>query len=449
MHHRRSACDRCRAQKLRCLNPEQQGDGPCARCKRAGAVCVTSSARPLGRPRIIRKDGVNSDPRRDAPSASRELRALESAASPQMTSSPFARSVLNESSSAPFEGISWDCDLAPSWMPNDVPSFFNEFQMPVEDVFPLPEDQITTAIGADFSEPAPPVGCNGGPQHQPAMNADTLIIGPHLGANLIEGEESVQPSPPNMNNSEHSTLIGLAHLNGSITRELVRLKQYPWQAPLVQHSCHGKRLETSPNAVVEVMRSTSEFINILRRLRPSPTSPLPDPGISISSNTSDSQRHHFSPPMSYNGAVSMASLSSPTILLLLSTYMQLLELYDTIFHGVYELFGKTSNQVLGTCSGQRQSQFHVGGLGPVDGPLHVKILIQVIEHHIDLLETLIDLPAKYRLSGQSRQSRRILNNADSSELIHVVMTRQMESGRSGQSLVSSLRDGIRKVKGLL
>lgn len=55
----RSACDRCRVQKLRCSQRPsadqqmvgQRSDQPCTRCERAGTKCVTGSARSLGRPR--------------------------------------------------------------------------------------------------------------------------------------------------------------------------------------------------------------------------------------------------------------------------------------------------------------------------------------------------------------------------------------------------------------
>lgn len=45
---KRSACDRCRKQKLRC--PSRASDAqPCARCVRAGLECITGYTRPLGR----------------------------------------------------------------------------------------------------------------------------------------------------------------------------------------------------------------------------------------------------------------------------------------------------------------------------------------------------------------------------------------------------------------
>ncbi|RAH75490.1 Zn(II)2Cys6 transcription factor domain-containing protein [Aspergillus aculeatinus CBS 121060] len=47
---KRYACDRCRTQKLRCPREQQGLHDPCARCIRAGVECVTSDAKPLGRP---------------------------------------------------------------------------------------------------------------------------------------------------------------------------------------------------------------------------------------------------------------------------------------------------------------------------------------------------------------------------------------------------------------
>lgn len=46
---RRSACDRCREHKLRCLR-DNSSQEPCRRCSRAGANCITGQALPPGRP---------------------------------------------------------------------------------------------------------------------------------------------------------------------------------------------------------------------------------------------------------------------------------------------------------------------------------------------------------------------------------------------------------------
>ncbi|KAI1852781.1 hypothetical protein JX266_002322 [Neoarthrinium moseri] len=47
---KRSACDRCRAQKLRCHRDEDQSPDTCLRCLKSQVKCFTSKARPTGRP---------------------------------------------------------------------------------------------------------------------------------------------------------------------------------------------------------------------------------------------------------------------------------------------------------------------------------------------------------------------------------------------------------------
>src|SRR5690242_7778922 len=52
---KRSSCDRCRKQKLRCPTKEDATQA-CARCLRAGALCVMSYTRPRGR---SQKDAIS------------------------------------------------------------------------------------------------------------------------------------------------------------------------------------------------------------------------------------------------------------------------------------------------------------------------------------------------------------------------------------------------------
>lgn len=264
--------------------------------------------------------------------------------------------------------------------------------------------------------------------------------------------------PPNA----AEALIGLARLNESITRQLSRAKMFAWRAPPAHGACSQSHQGTGANGVAEVLQSTSEFINILRKIIPSSASALsrsslandrapslPDSGISACPSLSDGQLQDFWLPSSRTVSAT-SSLSTSTVLLLLSSYIQLLQLYDTIFRHVYDLFSEMPSHVMGLCPGQAQSQFRVMGLDSIDGHLHIKILIQVIEHHLESLETLIDLPADFRLSEPPNSSKGILSNMNLSELVQIVMTQIEECPeKSGKSVVESLRNGIKKVKGLL
>lgn len=459
---KRSACDRCRAQKLRCPQTEPQSNEPCARCERAGAICVTSSARPLGRPRTIQQ--VGSNPSRITPSIGlgRSIRTRESVTgpprkAPRRSNSASTWTPLDEPPDL-LESTSSRSDHTLPWMLNEGSSLFNGFHLPEEHGCIDPRCTLqpdkAVSVGMELTQEESDVSCISGLQNwvpdvdfkYPDYN------GLELGTNRHSSE------PPNA----AEALIGLARLNESIMRQLSRAQMFHWRAPPVNGTCSQKHQGTGGNGVAEVLQSTSDFIDILRKLFPSPTSAwvsppltnyrapsLPNSGISARPSPSDGQKQDSS-LRSQSAASITTSPNTSTALLMLSSHIQLLQWYDTIFRHVYDLFSETPSHVMGLCSGQAQSQFHVMGLSSIDGRLHIKILIQVIEHQLESLETLLDLPADFRLSAPAESSRGILSNMDLSELVQTVMT-QIEhcSEQSGKSVVESLRNGIKKVKGLM
>lgn len=462
---KRSACDRCRAQKLRCPQTEPQSNEPCARCARAGAICVTSSARPLGRPRTIHQDGSKVSKMPSATGLERSTRTRELVAdTPRKVPRLAATTSTWDPPEEPpdlLECASSHSDRTLSWMLNEGSSLFSGIHLPEEDggIDPLCTLQPDKAVGAGmkFNQHTSNDTYNNDLQNW-IPDVDTLGSDYPECNDLALEMNRKSSEPPN----GAEALIGLARLNESITRQLARAKMFPWRASAAHGACSERHQGTGANGVAEVLQSTSEFINILRKIFPASASALsrpsladhrapslPDSGISACPSLSDGQLQDFSPTSSRT--VSTASpLSMSTVLLLLSSYIQLLQLYDTIFHHVYDLFSETPSHVMGLCPGQAQSHFRVMGLDAIDGHLHVKILIQVIEHHLESLETLIDLPADFRLSEPPNSSKGILSNMNLSELVQIIMTQIEECPQNpGKSVVESLRSGIKRVKGLL
>ena len=462
---KRSACDRCRAQKLRCPQTEPHSKEPCARCERAGAICVTGSARPLGRPRTIQQDGAQSLRKSPATGSGRSTRIREPA-------DDVPRKVPRLSVTTPtwgppeeppdlYECASSHSDRTLSWMLNEGSSLFSGIRLPEDDAYIDPlrilQHDQTVAVGMKLAPEASNDTCNGASQNWlPDVDALDFDYPERNGLELETNRNSSEPP------DAAEALIGLARLNESITRQLSRAKMFPWRAPPAHGVCSQKHPGTGENGVAEVLQSTSDFINILRKRLPSSGSALyhpplasyrapslPDSGISACPSLSDGQIQDFS-LTSPSTPSTASSLGTSTVLLLLSSYIQLLQLYDTIFRHVYDLFSDTPSPVLRSCPGQAQSQFHVMGLSSIDGHLHIKILIQVIEHQLESLETLIDLPADFRLSKPLKSSKGILSNMNLSALVQIVMTQIEECPEnSGKSVVESLRNGIKKVKGLL
>ncbi|KFX97090.1 hypothetical protein V490_02965 [Pseudogymnoascus sp. VKM F-3557] len=126
---RRSACDRCREHKLRCLR-DNVNQEPCRRCSRAGANCITGQALPAGRPIHAARHGKTgnntaSSKRRQASALSDDGPSLISSALPLENDSNKANGngALPQSmeQDAPFmtpnnHGVGGDMDYIPSWL---------------------------------------------------------------------------------------------------------------------------------------------------------------------------------------------------------------------------------------------------------------------------------------------------------------------------------------------
>ena len=162
MNLKRSACDRCHGQKLRCpRNPGDEGFGkPCIRCQRAGAICTVSAVQKTGRPRKnTRTPSVNSTKSRNnsiisalndsrSPSVSRADTPSESVQSTATLDVHTARNIFNgqkfdvsptassESSVQPSDNLSYNPTLD---------SFFQNFD----------HSLMETPLTMDDSEPFP------------------------------------------------------------------------------------------------------------------------------------------------------------------------------------------------------------------------------------------------------------------------------------------------------
>lgn len=123
---RRSACDRCREHKLRCLR-DNVNQEPCRRCSRAGANCITGQALPAGRPIHAARHGkpgnnTASSKRRQASALSDDGPSLVSSALP-LENEANGNGALPQSmeQDAPFmtpnnHGVGGDMDYIPSWL---------------------------------------------------------------------------------------------------------------------------------------------------------------------------------------------------------------------------------------------------------------------------------------------------------------------------------------------
>lgn len=141
-------------------------------------------------------------------------------------------------------------------------------------------------------------------------------------------------------------------------------------------------------------------------------------------------------------------IDTPTALLILSSYIQLTHLYDIIFRCLCRNFRDNPSSI-GKCPASADSQFKVAGVSAIDGRLYIKLLIQVIEHHIGGLESLLGLPAELSVAGDETRSGGIFADSGLRSIANAVMSRVEDPDGSARARIVSLRHAMRETKGLL
>ncbi|KAK4463579.1 hypothetical protein QBC42DRAFT_265542 [Cladorrhinum samala] len=268
-----------------------------------------------------------------------------------------------------------------------------------------------------------------------------------IGDQLELERDSLSESPAV---SVTDTLIALSNLSESVTKQLSKIDSYPWQAPqMMQATCSARINSTADNPVAEALQSTASFMAILKRL--SSTSTVRSPG---SWSASDSGVSAMGSSIKHGPAASPPSpLNTATYLLLLSTYLQVMQLYNIIFCRLAEYLTDATEESM---SGfQSQPDLRLAGLPAMPNRLYIKVLVQVIDHHVEGIERLMGLAAEYRISGRASPAGGIFSEQDVIGLLQTVMGGSnggdggLENKNTGRSLVVSLRDNMAKVQELL
>ncbi|KAI1177827.1 hypothetical protein F4777DRAFT_165674 [Nemania sp. FL0916] len=461
---RRTACDRCRELKLRCPRLEEDSSQTsCARCERVGALCVTGRARPLGRPRVALTVPVPV-------SVSASTASAPAPAPAQLSPSEERRKRRRDSSSLASRR---SVDGTPGWaIMDDYPFFLDAVPNAVSSMLDIagpgdqpsrgPSDQPEQPFDLQFGDddgllsslstlrhpfsPQPMSGNNRTGSFD--FTAGTFDMGPisrarsSSGASVL-GERSVFDRLPSQPAEVVAPvpIVSLSRLSESVSRQIANLGLYTWGGPI----CVEKVNEIHENPIAQALHSTTDYNKALEQLFAQPQSSSataysyrsPNTDSAISMPTPD-------PPASPEEH----SVATPMLLLALSVYLQLLVLHDAILDRVC-----LSLRDLGDPTNffQNAPEFTLAhGIPAMKGHLYLKILVQVIEHHIDHAERLIGLPAEYRLSGQPAASGMLSNNAAVINLVQVAMTQlDCTSKRSGEAIVASLKSNLKKVQRLV
>ncbi|KAI1736369.1 hypothetical protein F4680DRAFT_432651 [Xylaria scruposa] len=244
---RRSACDRCRSQKLRCVRAKEDDTSwPCTRCLRIRYPCFTSAAKPPGRDsnRLPPSPSANPPARRKATRrrASEDVSLALSRNSAMSMEWSFTQDEDQNEEAEIFEDGGM-LVLTPSdeYQPIDL------FEFPADKNPPGPECVTGLAPLLPFTSTSPPSGLNF------LLELDKEIEG---AVDMTSEDQSLMPSQRPTPSFQCSPCVLLTRLLESLSVQLVRLNTEPWDLGVL--SVTGSTTDSGEIDVITAEALTNE-----------------------------------------------------------------------------------------------------------------------------------------------------------------------------------------------
>ncbi|KAF5705642.1 hypothetical protein FGLOB1_7849 [Fusarium globosum] len=363
---KRSACDRCRAQKLRCHRDSGHSTDACLRCLKSGIECVTSKARPTGRP-------------------------------PSRQVQPTVVVEQGDTSSS-----SHTTDSSPSAGGTDMSNMMN-FE------YDLSLDNILDSIGMQHSDfivndnilvdISPLSSCQSTSQHSVAQaqaQAQAQTVDPSTIQSTASYHFNTLPSTSSMDSalpmrSDHVELL-LSRLHSKLSAQLYSIRSSPWDVKgtlnlSLAHQGVGQDFENcESHPLVQVSQACTELERLLSGLR------------------APASAEHTPSTFSYTPAVP-PRLRTTQLLIALSCYIQIVSIYGIIFSKVFDYLLSTSKTSVGSYQSSPLT-LYIGGLPiPPNETLSGNLLVHLIEHQLHQIEQLMGLPEHYRVSSRAKDTK--------------------------------------------
>lgn len=216
--------------------------------------------------------------------------------------------------------------------------------------------------------------------------------------------EEISSSGLHAESDATASIIGIM---GSISRQLAELRGHSWDAnvPRVAFFDGMDNCYTGPwnfNPLERVFYATIKFVTVLQMMA----------------------------PMDYlTAAPPCRPTTLPTALMLLSTYVQLGEIFGLVLTRISHILQSDSRDGLSALSGMQglaadQPQSALPGRG------QISMLLQTLEHQLHLTETLLGLPADCRLWSKKGTSVGILDQEGPCMLSEAALRQIHETFRS-------------------
>ncbi|KHO00579.1 Zn(2)-C6 fungal-type DNA-binding domain protein [Metarhizium album ARSEF 1941] len=455
---KRYACDRCREHKLRCSR-SSDGDSPCDRCFKFNALCVTSSARPVGRPSVQTSAGNTSTSHQHR----RQLHGKYNRGngSNNKVMPPRSQNEAKRQSNTCLHNA-WRQDahlLSPRSFPPSAAACSETSSGPAGGAPTLEDFEVMTDAPldeSDFSNDVSELGGNGFAldassfqfQISNSANMAELAFGGmevipetennRQGKNIMyatpDGTQDEGPAPvvtqpaASSGGDGDNTVAFMVVTIGNIIQELANLKNQPWKS---WEPCHQSLMDNvlfnicAPEALYggqpDIASSLAHVLGIATRFTWALQIMSP-----VSNGMGTTQR---TPP-----TLSMK-------LMLLSTHIQLAQLFDTILTQTsgFSSAGLSEGRGHGAETDQSSSR------GQRRPSQHVMMLTRVFEHHLHSVERLMGLPDESRLWSRKDSYRGILDQDEPSAVTQAVMSQAQDAFRSLKQTMDKMTGVISRI----
>lgn len=385
---KRSACDRCRKQKLRCPSRASEAQ-PCSRCIRAGVECITGYTRPLGRSHRIYHGSANSKVGQSHvfPVACSQPLALDTSravqdeqTSPSATIPKSSRPMQTVSSRPPMGVVN-----SPSWL-------FNE----VEDIDTSPyvyHDALENLSGEPFSASAYPMNpsyistkFDNNPEFSPLSPQQLDLSETTLSSQFTSGDDS--SSTFGTENVVNIALSGvdcdlrISQLIVDLCHQARRNMTGDRQSGRAQTGTYDQSREFG-----DALCSTSEFLSIIQ-------SKIHDvePDVPITTGKADRPLTNLSWALN-----------------LITCYLRLVAIFERLVLQLHEQMicngseTPPSNSSADPAGPQTLPGLYLASFHVQQSKLQTKILIKIIEHQFEMIEKGLGLPIELRVSSDHRE----------------------------------------------
>lgn len=391
---RRSACDRCKKQKLRCSpEPHHSSDQPCGRCVRADVPCIRGYTRPRGySAKVI---GSGSEISHQKPISAASGPSLETA-EPQLLHGSMDEMI--DLYTTPTESISL------SW------AFGNDND---QYLAPLDDHSMEALATRSNENNISPFTDHFFLDHRQDDDINSLNIGSYASPGVWHvsrgscGKASGLHQRRNTGMSSHNCPqpqwaefdMRLCQLSLDLCRQIDnQVQSSAKNTPGLKGDAESPAGSTTfADAFRDALNSTEGFIGILQSLHSGTLSSAPSPPL----RNSFADRH---------GVVWNPSRLA-CILNIESCYFRIVNLFDAHLANLHDQ-SRQESQDADTPPSPLTSPFvaesqsppvlpglHLAGFLVRQAGLQAKILCQVVQHQFETMERLLRLPARLRVSG--------------------------------------------------